>query len=119
MYVPMFVCMYLCLYVCTYVCMYVPMFACMYLFVCKHVSRSRSSSSQSAVVLRYKKASDVTLACQHESLWGFVEPISSPFGTPTMGDITIPRIMTEKPRHHLPILKSNRHQTEKRRVKFR
>ena len=31
----------------------------------------------------------------------FVEPISSPFGTPTMDDLTIPRIMTEKARCHI------------------
>ena len=33
-----------------------------------------------------------------------------------MGDVTIPRIMTEKPRCH--IHSKNRYQTEKRRVKF-
>ena len=34
------------------------------------------------------------------------EPISSPFGTPTVGDVTIPRNMTEteKPRCHISIV---------------
>ena len=59
------------------------------MYVCKCVSRSGSLLSQSAVLLECN-IGDATLACQRESLWGFVESISSTLGTPTMGDPTIP-----------------------------
>ena len=67
------------------------------MFVCKRVSRSGSFQPISN---RFGtlKIGDVILACQRESLSGICRANQQSFGTSTMDDVTIPRIMTEKPR---------------------
>ena len=70
------------------------------MFVCKHVSRGSLSGNQQS--FWDANVGDVILACQRESLSGIGRANQQTFGTSTMGDVTIPRIMTEKPRCRKP-----------------
>ena len=70
------------------------------MFVCKRVSRGSLSANQQS--FWDANVGDVILACQCESLSGICRANQQTFGTPTMADVTIPRIMTEKPRCRKP-----------------
>ena len=70
------------------------------MFVCKRVSRGSLSANQQS--FWDANVGDVILACQPELLSGICRANQPSFGTPAMGDVTIPSTMTEKPRCRKP-----------------